>query len=199
MFASGFESTTNQQENLRQKFAQLREEIHRAMKVEETQRLKENPTPSEEELHMGAFREWLEPQVRTAVEEMFRKGYATQSSGFHGEECEMQMIDGWFTIDSETKERLSQIGVEVLRGADIGLPKNKMVGILRFRARRPEIGEIKAQWDTIAALLPEKTLPQGIRPMCDRAEEFRERFAPGHPSLEEERNKYLDYIRTVTE
>ena len=189
----------NRQEDIRKQFGRLREEVHQTMKIQEGQRLAENPTPTEEELHMGAFEEWLEPQVRTAVKEMFRKGYATQPSGFHGGEFEMQMIDGWFTIDPETKEKLSQIGVEALRGADIGLPKNKMVGILRFRARRPEIEEIKARWDAVAALLPTKALPQGIRPICDRAEEFREEFAPNHPSFEEERNRYIDYIRAVTE
>ena len=197
MSASGLDGKTNRQESLRQQCARLREGVHQAMKVGEAKRLKENPTPTEEELRMGVFRESLEPQVRTAVTEMFRKGYATQSSGFHGSAYEMQMVDGWFTIDPATKEKLSQIGVEVLRGADIGLPKNKIVGILRFRARRPEIEEITAQWDAVAALLPAKTLPEGVRPISDRAEEFREEFAPGHPSFEEERSKYLSYIQSV--
>ena len=48
---------------------------------------------------MGAFVEWLEPQVRSAILEMNRKGYATQSSGFHGTRCELQMVDGLFTIE----------------------------------------------------------------------------------------------------
>ena len=47
-------------------------------------RLKENPASTEEELYMGVFTEWIEPQVRDAIIEMSRKGYATQSSGFHG-------------------------------------------------------------------------------------------------------------------
>ena len=37
-------------------------------------RLKENPRPTEEELYMAAFKEWLEPQVRAAASEMFKKG-----------------------------------------------------------------------------------------------------------------------------
>jgi hypothetical protein len=55
------------------------------MKIEEDARLKDNPTPTEEELYMGAFKEWLEPQVRDAIPEMYRKGYGTVSSGFHGD------------------------------------------------------------------------------------------------------------------
>jgi hypothetical protein len=98
-----FTGRTNQQEQLRQKFKQLRRQVHESMRAEEDVRLRENPKPTEEELYMGAFVEWLEPQVRAAVVEMNRKGYATQSSGFHGTECEIQAIDGIFTIDEETK------------------------------------------------------------------------------------------------
>lgn len=192
-----FEDGQGQQENIRKQFGQLREEVHQMMETEEERRLAENPTPTEQELYMGVFQESLEPQVRAAVTEMFRKGYATQSSGFHGGEYEMQMIDGWFTIDAETKEKLSQIGVEVLRGADIGVPKNKIMTALRFRARRPSVEEMKARWDEVAAVLPEKTLPQGIRAISDRSEEFRQEFAPDYPSFEERRSAYLDYIRTA--
>ena len=126
------------------------------MKDEEEARLKSNPIPTEEELHWGVFKEWLEPQVRSAIREMYRKGYATQSSGFHGIECEIQMIDGYFTIDEKTKTTLQQMGIEVLCGADIGLPKNKLITILRFRAKEPSIEKIKATWDTVAAVLPGK-------------------------------------------
>jgi hypothetical protein len=52
----------NAQKRLRRQFAQLREQTHRSMKIEEKVRLKENPTPTQEELYMGAFNEWLEPQ-----------------------------------------------------------------------------------------------------------------------------------------
>lgn len=175
-FSERFTNETNKQENLRQRFAQLRQRVHQSMKVEEEVRLKENPRPTEEELYMGAFKEWLEPQVRAAIVEMYRKGYATQSSGFHGEECEMQLIDGYFTIDEATKVVLEQMGVEVLRGSDIGLPKNKSIRLLRFRATDPSLDKIKERWDAVAAVLPEKSFPAGIRPICDRADEFKARI-----------------------
>src|ERR1700726_299434 len=145
-----FTGRTNQHEQLRQRFKELREQVHESMKAEEAVRLRENPKPTEEELYMGAFVEWLEPQVRTALVEMNRKGYATQSSGFHGTDCEVQAIDGLFTVDDDTKSVLSQMGVEVLRGADIGTPKNKLVTMLRFRAKDPSIDKIKERWDAVA-------------------------------------------------
>ena len=193
-----FTGGTNQQEQLRQKFKQLRKQVHESMRAEEEMRFRENPKPTEEELYMGAFVEWLEPQVRAAVVEMNRKGYATQSSGFHGTECAIQAIDGLFTIDEQTKGLLNQMGVDVLRGADIGTPKNKLVTMLKFRAKDPSIDKIKDRWDAVAAVLPKKSFPEGIIPICDRAEIFREEYAPEHLSLEEARVKYFEYQRTAT-
>jgi hypothetical protein len=165
------------------------------MNAEEEIRLKENPRPTEEELYMAAFKEWLEPQVRAAASEMYKKGYATTSSGFHGQRHDLQIIDGYFTIDDATKEALQQMDVEVLRGADIGVPRNKLITMLRFRAENPSLNDIKTKWDAIAAALPHKSLPPGIRPICDRAEEFREQYSPEHPSLDEAREKYYDFLR----
>jgi hypothetical protein len=187
-------SATNS-EKLRQQFSALRESVHQSMRAEEELRQKENAAPTEDELYMGAFEEWLEPQVRDAIREMYDKGYATQSSGFHGEEPELQIVDGYFTIDEQTREQLNRMGVDVLRGADIGVPKNKLVTMLRFRARNPSLSAIKAQWDAIAATLPRKSLPFGVRPVCDRAEEFRAQYAPAYPSLDEQRERYYEYLR----
>ncbi len=197
MNSERFAGKANSQEKVRQQFAQLRDRVHQSMKVEEEMRLRENPKPTEEEIYMGVFRESLEPQVRDAVSEMFRKGYATQSSGFHGTECEMQMIDGFFTIDKKTKSELQKMGVEVLRGADFGLPKNKLIRILRFRATNPSLDAIKDKWDAIAAALPEQSHPPEFRPISDRAEEFRLEYAPEHPSLDKARQKYFEYVRKV--
>lgn len=185
---------TNQSEHLHETFKQLREQVHASMKAEEAVRLRENPKPTEEELYMGAFVEWLEPQVRSAVVEMNRKGYATQSSGFHGTDCEIQAIDGLFTVDAETKDVLKQMGVDVWRGPEIGVPKNKLITMLRFQAKNPSVDKIKDQWDAVAAVLPKKEHPAGIRTICDRAEEFRLQYAPEHPSLEDARERYFKYL-----
>ena len=178
-----------------QQFTLLRQLVHRSMKAEEETRLKENANPTEEELYMGAFKEWLEPQVRDAIREMYRKGYATQSSGFHGEQPDFQAIDGHFTIDEATRAALRHMGVEVLRGPEIGVPKNQLITMLRFRAKNPSLENIKQIWDAVAAALPPKSLPDGIHPICDRAEEFRQQYATTHPSLEEARRLYHGYLR----
>jgi hypothetical protein len=184
-----------EQTNYHRRFVELRRSVHRTMKAEEAKRLKDNPSPTEEELYMGAFKEWLEPQVRAAISAMYRKGYATQSSGFHGGNPEMQTIDGHFIIDKLTKEVLRRMGVDVLRGQDIGVPKNTLITILRFRATNPSVDSLKVKWDAVAAVLPQRSLPDGIRPICDRAEEFRAQYAPDHPSLDEARDNYHEYLR----
>jgi hypothetical protein len=192
-----FENVANakrQQAQVRRQFAHLRLHVHRTMKLEEA-RMRERPRPTEEELHMAAFEEWLEPQVRFAIVEMNRKGYATQSSGFHGTKCELQMVDGLFSVDEKTKAKLAEMGVEVLRGLDIGLPKNKLITIIRFRAIAPSINRMADQWDAVAAVLPKKSFPPGIRPLCDRAEQFRAQYAPEHPNLDGAREAYLEYLK----
>jgi hypothetical protein len=78
-FSERSENKSNKNENLRQQFATLRQRVHQSMQAEEKLRLKENPRPTEEELHMAAFKEWLEPQVRAAIAEMYKKGYAPLS------------------------------------------------------------------------------------------------------------------------
>jgi hypothetical protein len=178
-----------------QGFALLREQVHRSIDNEAAVRLRKDPIPTKEELYMGAFKEWLEPQVRDAVVQMYKKGYATQSSGFDAQDQALQLIDGLFNIDNEAKHTLEAMGVEVMRGVDFGLPRNKLITIFRFRAKAPVIEEIKDRWDAIASALPKKQLPPGIRAICDRAEEFREQYLPQHPGLNEERARYLDYLR----
>src|SRR5258708_1162816 len=91
----------NKYKTLQKTLAVLRRKLHRSMKREEAARLRNNPAPSEEELFMGAFKEWLEPQVRDAIFTLYRKGYATQSSGFHAREPDLQMIDGLFMVDEK--------------------------------------------------------------------------------------------------
>ena len=90
------------------------------------------------------------------------------------------------------------MGVDVWRGSDIGIPKNKLITMLRFRAKDPSVDKIKEQWDAVAAVLPKKEFPAGIRPICDRAEIFRKEYAPEHLSLEEARVRNFEYQRTAT-
>jgi hypothetical protein len=162
------------------------------MNDEIKKRLETNPNPTEEELRAGAFNEWIEPQARDAVFEMLKKGYGTQSSGFYGEHNEFQAVDGYFTVDEETIKKLKAMGVQVLRGPELDLPQNKLITQIRFYPKEADLQKIKEQWGAIAITLPKKDGPLGI---CDRVEEFREEYAPNHPSFEQDRKTYFDKIR----
>jgi len=88
------------------------------------------------------------------------------------------------------------MGVQVLRGPELDLPQNKLITQIRFFPKEADLKKIKEQWDVIAKILPKKDGPPGI---CDRAEEFREEYAPNHASLEQDRKAYFDRIRKEAE
>lgn len=138
-------------------FASLRLEAHKQMDREVLARLRENPIPSEEEILVGAFREMIEPQVRDALFEFNRKGYSTESSGFYGAVGEMQCIDGYFEIDDATKVRIEELGGQVLKGKDVGLSgQHEQYTYIRFYPKHARRDEIKAKWDSIARVLPDR-------------------------------------------
>jgi hypothetical protein len=171
----------------------LREDIHTQMEEDVKKRLETNPNPTEDELRAAAFVEWIEPQARDAVREMNRKGYATKSSGFYGPDNSLQAIDGYFFVDHETKTRIEALGAEVLTGEGIGVPMNKLIRQIRFTPDSADAESIKARWNAIADLLPVRN--EGPRAICDRAEEFREEYAPDHPSLQKDIEEYWDFIK----
>lgn len=142
----------------REQFQRLRQETLAQVERETAERISKNPTPVEEEIRAGAFREMIEPQCRDAMFAMRRKGYATESSGFGGRHGEIQQIDGNFKIDGETEERLRAIGVAVHRQGDPGevLP---WATALRFTLEHPDRDALRAKWDTVAALLPNRGEP----------------------------------------
>ena len=175
-----------------EKIAKLRETTHEGMKKEIQERLKNNPKPTEEELRAAAFKEWIEPQVRDAALEMNKKGYSTSSSGFYGWNNEFQAIDGYFSIDDETKKKVEALGAQVLGGAEMGLPMNKVIKQIRFYPKEADITSMKEKWDNIVAILPQREGPPAI---CDRADDFREEYAPEHQSFEEERKQYFDSLQ----
>lgn len=179
------------QQELFEQLAGLRKKIHAEMEKEIGLRLERNPHPTDEELRMAAFMEWIEPQVREAAREMYRKGYGTMSSGFYGDHHEFQAVDGYFGVDDATKEKLRSMGVEVLTGPELGL-QNKLITQLRFKPKGANMDGLKDMWDKIAELLPEK---KGYNPICTRAEEFREQYASDHPSLEDDIDKYLSQLQ----
>jgi len=175
------------------KLNQLRTRVHAEMEIEGKRRMETSPEPTENELRLAAFIEWIEPQVREAVTEMYRKGYGTKSSGFYGGNNSFQAIDGYFFIDDETKKKIKAMGAEVLNGPEMGVPLNDIIMQIRFSPDTDDLGSIKKKWDTIVAVLPPRQ--EGPRAICDRAEEFREEYSPDYPSLQNEIDEYFSFLR----
>lgn len=110
------------------------------------ERLTNNPTPTDEEWNMGAYKEELEPQVRDAIMLMRKKGYNTGSSGFWGHEVE-QAMDVATAIDDNSLARLADHNIEVAVSA---------TRTIRFKPKdRGNLQSIKKTWDMIADILPD--------------------------------------------
>lgn len=118
----------------------------------------------------------LEPQVRDAIFEMRRKGYATESSGFGGY-GDIQSLSGYLEIDNKTKDKLNQAGVKILD------TEEKYYTTLIFPTPNPDIDEIKSMWDKIISLIPPKdiTAPPSI---SGASEDFRKEFAKSRTDIE---------------
>ena len=140
-----------------QAFQDLSRGVHRQMEKNIQARLDAgNCRLTEFELKLDAFKEEIEPQVWNTVKIMNKKGYETISSGFAGEYGERQQIDGPFSVDSKTKERLELMGVSV-----IPYPDPYMYGeIIIFYPDKPDLAEITAIWNRIARTLPDLTKPR---------------------------------------
>lgn len=107
-------------------------------------RLTNSPTPTAEELNMGAYKEELEPQVRDAAMAMRLKGYNTGSSGFWGYDHVDQAMDVATPIDDTTLTCLAEHNIWVSDGR------------IHFAPEQPsDLESIKKTWDMIADILPD--------------------------------------------
>lgn len=166
------------------RFEELRNKVHKQIEDETEVRIKNSPNPIEEEILAGAFREMIEPQVRDAMFEMYKKGYSTESSGFGGENSDIQQIDGYFKLDDETTNKLVSAGAQVLKGKDIGLPGfGDNYTFIRFYPKEASIDKIKETWDKIVSLLPQK-IKSATPSISGTSEEFRKKYAPGRTDIE---------------
>ncbi|GAC1362281.1 MAG: hypothetical protein NVSMB38_45420 [Ktedonobacteraceae bacterium] len=91
--------------------------------------------------------------MRDAVFVLNKKGYRTLSSGFYGKYCEYQSIDGFFTINEETAKKICALGA-------IAELYQEVPGytFIKFWPKIAELNSIKVMWDSIAEVLPFKTL-----------------------------------------
>jgi hypothetical protein len=171
--------TYNPEEEKRKQFFLLREQAQIQAEQDLAERIRSNPTPTEEENRFGCFIEMLEPQVREAVFELNRRGYQTFMSGFNGRSPEEQFINlnEGFEFPTEINKSLEDIGVYV-RKYQLGLAGRGEVSEIGFLANEPDLAAIKTRWDTIMQLIPDtgKIAPQNNGRF---AISFRSKFSPG--------------------
>lgn len=172
------------------RFLKLRQRTLAIMREEIKNRLESNPKPTEEEILIGAFKEQIEPQVRSAVFELNNKGYKTTSSGFHRGNA--QAIEGFFMIDDDSKKKIEELGARVLRGPDIGAPENKNITQIRFYPKEANLRKIKAKWDAIVKILPEMKIGE---PSGSKSEKFKYRYCQDQPGINQKINDYFDGLK----
>lgn len=177
---------------LLEEFTKLREKILQQIEEDTERRIQNNPTPTEDEIMMGAFVEMLEPQVRRAILEMQRKGYATESSGF-GKDASWQAVDGWFRIDDDTIKKLNNIGVNV-QTQESEIHNNTFTDI-EFKPTEANLTKIEASWKKIADILPD--LGKKAGPAFSRGcETFRDKYLPRQKN-EEIKKMVLERIKEL--
>ncbi len=141
---------------------QLRDGLYQGMYSELQDRVASNPTPTNEELRMGAYKEEIEPQARDAVMNMRDKGYNTSSSGFgdpaDGYETQQLTLRTLLTSESETALRQQGFSVENI-SVKQGNTESNLTNIT-FRPNNPmDLGEMKSRWDQLAGMLPDRGEP----------------------------------------
>lgn len=129
-------------------FERLEYNIQTTMKNDIKRRIKRNSNPNKMESCLGIFIEELEPQVRQAVIEMNRKGYATDLSGFVNNSCE-QMIEGDFQLGEKVINKLNLLGITVEKNPS-GYTR------LQFSPKEADINKIKRHWNKVVSLLPNR-------------------------------------------
>ncbi|MFH1426310.1 MAG: hypothetical protein ABIG66_02650 [Candidatus Kerfeldbacteria bacterium] len=177
---------SKQEQVLIKEFAQLREKTLAEVEMETEARIASNPTPTEEEIRVGAFREMIEPQIRDALFEIARKGYSTESSGFWGGHGEIQCLDGLMELDEETAHAIRQLGMEVEIGPIESEPgRSEQFAKISFRPPNPDMAYMKKMWDHLAEALPDRGHPASPS-TSGGSDDFRETYAPGRTDIEKE-------------
>ena len=165
-----FHKLTFEQMKLFSQYAKLRKQTHEQMWEQVKERENQNPTPTQEELEMGCYIESIEPQVRAAVLNLRRKGYATYESGFHNFKGQKIGFEEKHLENFQLPENL--IHELELKGIIVKINSDS----LAFSCSRYlELEELKNIWNQIENILPDLQKP--AEPCKLRAaQSFRERL-----------------------
>lgn len=155
---------------------QLRDAVYEVMYSELQDRVTTNPTATEREMSMGAYKQEIEPQSRDAVFALRDKGYNTSSSGFGdpADGHETQQLTLRTPLSGETETALKAQGFTV---ENISIKKDNTESNLTNITFRPnnsiDLGEMKSRWDQLAGMLPDRGQPAPMS-VHGSAEKFRE-------------------------
>ncbi len=172
-----FINSYNQED--RKKYISLKNLVHKEKIAALKNRLKSEPSMDDLEYLLGAFLEMYEPYLREVVIALSKKGYVLEtSSGFGSNNGEYQSLDGYFSVDYVTRNKLEKNGIKVR--------ENNGFKSLVFRADKLEIDYIKNKWLEVIKMLPDKgvltqpsTSPQAVK--------SRRKYVSKNPLLQKQR------------
>ena len=152
----------------KQNFEKLKFNIRKKTETDLKTRILKKIKPDKTELSLGLFIEELEPQVKNAVLNMYKKGYSTDVSGFM-DNALYQVIEGDFQLGENILKKLKFDNL-VIETNPSGYTS------LKFIPKKADLSEIKKQWDLIISRLPEirKTASSS---MTRKAREFRLKYS----------------------
>ncbi len=175
----------------RKKYILLKNSVNREKISALKKRLKSEPSMNDLEYLLGAFLEMYEPYLREVVVDLSKKGYVIEtSSGIGSNNGEYQSLDGYFSVDYVTRNKLEKNGIKVR--------ENNGFKSLVFRADKLDLDFIKHKWLEVIAILPDKgvltqpsTSPQAVK--------FRRKYVSKNPLLQKQRffEKLEHNIQTI--
>jgi len=150
-------------------FAKLRQKTLDEMRPQIEARRQNHPIATEDELNMGAYQESIEPQVRPAVFDLRKKGYATYGSGFSGFDSQEIYFEKEYLKNFQLPAQM--VNEFKNRGVIIEIKADRIKLIFK---KEFDQEEIKALWQEVESCLPDLREPS---PPCQlrQATSFRER------------------------
>lgn len=157
----------------------LKDSVKIIRKTALDKRLASQPFFTDLEYLLGALIEMYEPYLKHVVLRLSDRGYAMEiSSGFGGKYSEYQTLNGYFSVDYVTRNKLEKTGVK-LRECD-GIKS------LIFWPETANIDDIQKKLMQIADTLPDKGIL--VTPSeSPVAVEFRRKYVPKDPLLQRQR------------
>ncbi|OGG03540.1 hypothetical protein A2W14_03065 [Candidatus Gottesmanbacteria bacterium RBG_16_37_8] len=162
------------------KFISLKKIINNERKRALKKRLKEEAFMTDMEYISGAFIEMYEPYLKEVVVRLFEKGYSIDiSSGFCSNKFQYQSLNGHFTLDYITKNKLEKEGVKI---RDVNGFRS-----LVFFAENLDLDSIKQKWLHLIEILPDngKLTSPSVSP---QALLFRRKYVSKNPKLQKQRS-----------